>query len=263
MWSEGSPNDNVTALRRISLAVALTAALGSAGCAAMGEGLFSKEDAPSYFTQVTATGYLYAHNWPDRPCFTVELPGQGWRFLESTPDNAQWMRDTEVLRIYLTDNRDARFAVSDMNEEDVLRTFVAYEIEYVQPWFDFHITATPLMAEDFNGVWMQWGWEGHGGKRRAARVDEPADQRHVVHSLWLDPWVLSLDWATTDLTVEGGATPVKINTLESITFQTECFSAMMSNQHGRTVATGTGTPPVDKTPSGGYIRRTGSSRPPR
>jgi len=237
------------------------------GCAAFGNSLFRKDDAPSYFTQITPTGYKYAHNWPDRPCFTIELPGQGWKFLESTPDNVQWMRGQEVLRMYLTDNTNARFAVADMDAEEVLRSFMAYEIEYVQPWFEFHITAPPRSAEDFNGTWVQWGWEGHGGKRRAARVDEPADQRHVVHSLWVDPWVLSLDWATTDLALEAGATPVKIATLESLTFQSDCFSALRPGETARSpssqgyVSTGTGSSDYGES-SGGYKRRSGTSRPP-
>ena len=270
--------DWIPRLARLEFALLALGAFFVTGCAAIGENIFAKQAAPSYFTQVTPAGYLYAHNYPDRPCFTVELPGQGWRFLESTPDNVQWLRGGEVLRIYLTDNREARFAVAGMNSEQVLRSFVAYEIEYVQPWFDFHITATPRMAENFNGVWMQWGWEGHGGKRRAARVDEPADQRHVVHSLWLEPWVLSLDWATTDLTVEAGATPLKIDTLESVEVRDKCLTAMRSNRYGRTpdgrgpsstappsTPAGPESQAVPKTSSsrGGYVRRSGTSRPSR
>ena len=34
------------------------------GCAAIGQNLFDEEDAPSYITQVTPNGYLYAHNYP-------------------------------------------------------------------------------------------------------------------------------------------------------------------------------------------------------
>jgi len=184
-------------------------------------------DAPSYFTELTSTGIRYGHNWPDRPCFTIDLPGTAWSFIESSPDNVQWQRGDQVLRIYLTDNRTARFSVANMDTEQILRSFVAYELEYVQPWFEFYVAHTPKTAEDMNGVWMQWGWEGHGGKRRAARVDEPADQRHVIQSLWLDPWVLSLDWATTDLSEESGATPAKIDTLESLIFYPSCFKARL------------------------------------
>jgi len=209
---------------RIALVVA---AVCLHGCGAIAAKIIARDaDAPSFFTEVTTSGLRYAHNYPDRPCFTVDLPGSAWVFVDSTPDNVQWTRGEQVFRIYLTDNRDHRFAVADMDVEQILRTFMAYEMEWVQPWFDFQISHPPKIAEDYNGVWMQWGWEGHGGKRRPSRVDEPADQRHVIQSLWIDPWVLSLDWATTDLTEEPHATPMKIDTLESMTFYPDCFQAL-------------------------------------
>jgi hypothetical protein len=205
----------------------LVVALSVSGCAAAIAKVANKQaDAPSFFTEVTATGVRYAHNWPERPCFTIDLAGTSWKFVDSTADNVPWERGTEVLRVYLTDNRTARFAVADMDIEEVLRAFMAYELEYVQPWFEFQVSHSPRMAEDYNGIWMQWGWEGHAGKRRAARVDQPADQRHVIQSLWVDPWVLSLDWATTDLAGEPGTTPANIDTLESVTFYPDCFKRL-------------------------------------
>jgi uncharacterized protein YceK len=214
---------------RLARLVPIVMGIYLSGCAILASRMISRDaDAPSFFTEVTASGLRYAHNWPERPCFTIELPGSAWKFVDSSPDNVQWQRGQQVLRVYLTDNTATGFAVSDMDVEQVLRAFMAYEIEYVQPWFEFQVSHPPLIAEDYNGIWMQWGWEGHGGKRRAARVDEPADQRHVVHSLWVDPWVLSLDWATTDLSEEPGATPFKIDTLESVTFYPDCFKALLA-----------------------------------
>ncbi len=210
-------------LARLAL---LVMALHLSGCAAIAKIRSKDSDAPSFFTQVTPSGIRYAHNWPERPCFTIDLAGTAWKFGESSPDNVQWTRGSEVLRVYLTDNRDARFAVADMDIEEVLRAFMAFELEYVQPWFEFQVSHSPRLAQDYNGIWMQWGWEGHDGKRRAARVDQPADQRHIIQSLWIDPWVLSLDWATTDLAEEPGTTPAKIDTLESVTFHPDCFQRL-------------------------------------
>ena len=39
---------------------------------------------PAYFTQATAYGYRYAHNWVERPCFTIDLPGPDWVLQSAT-----------------------------------------------------------------------------------------------------------------------------------------------------------------------------------
>jgi hypothetical protein len=65
-----------------------------------------------------------------------------------------------------------------------------------------------------------------GGKRMSTAVDKPADQRHAIASLWIDPWILSLDWATTDMALTLGATPAMIAVIESLRFYPECFAAM-------------------------------------
>src|SRR5688572_6829451 len=72
------------------------------------------DEAPAYFTQVTDTGLRYAHNWADRPCFTVQLEGTTWRLEEATQDRVVWSLGAQHLAIYLADNRVGRFAVAGM-----------------------------------------------------------------------------------------------------------------------------------------------------
>jgi len=186
----------------------------------------ASDDAPAYFTQIVPGGIRYVHNWAERPCFSLQLAGSSWTLDESTGDHVRWHRGRQVLHLYLTNNGTASFAVSGMSQEQALRAFVGYELDYVRPMFDFLVNHPPKIAEDANGVWAQWGWEGHGGKRTGARVEAPADQRHVINSLWVDPWVLSLDWATTDLGNPPGATNEMIDVLESLRFHPDCFGAM-------------------------------------
>ncbi len=188
------------------------------------------EEAPAYFTEVIPGGIRYAHNWADRPCFSLQLSGSNWMLDESSADHVRWHRGGQVLHLYLTDNRKAAFAVSGMSPEQALRAFIGYELDYVRPMFEFLVNHPPKIAEDQNGVWAQWGWEGHGGKRSGSRVEAPADQRHVINSLWVDPWVLSLDWATTDLSMPPGATPEMIDVLESLHFHPQCFEAMQPGE---------------------------------
>jgi hypothetical protein len=68
-------------------------------------------------------------------------------------------------------------------------------------------TYPPKLAQDEKGVWMQWGWEGMGGKRMSTAVDKPADPAPRDREPWVDPWVLSLDWATTDLSLRSARRP--------------------------------------------------------
>ena len=59
----------------------------------------------------------------------------------------------------------------------------------------------------------------------------PVDQRHVVASLWMDPWVLSFDWATTEVEADYfGPTPEMIDMLESLRFHPACFAAMRTGE---------------------------------
>jgi hypothetical protein len=185
-----------------------------------------KAEAPAYFSQVTDTGFRYAHNWQGIPCYSVLLQGTDWVFDESLPQRARWSRDEIALSIYFSDNRLQRYAVSGMSDEDALRAFLAYELEFIRPNFEFQVTKPPKFARVDRSLWMQWGWTGTGGKRRGTQPDAPADQRHVTISLWLDPWVMSFDWASSDLAVLEGPTLEMIEMLESLEFHPECFKAM-------------------------------------
>ena len=77
---------------------------------------------------------------------------------------------------------------------------------------------------------MQWGWTGTGGKRKGTETQAPADQRHVIISLWVDPWVMSFDWASDEVSAIDGPTLEMIETLESLDFHPECFSAMVPGE---------------------------------
>ena len=184
------------------------------------------DDAPAYFTQVTPTGVRYGHNWEDRPCFTINLDSTSWKLEEAAADRIVWSRGPQHFALYLADNRKAKFAVSGMDGQQVLTSFMGYELDFVKPRFDMHLTHPPRLARDDNGTWMSWGWEGHGGKRSSSGVDKPADQRHTIMSLWVDPWVMSFDWATTDMSIAAGATPSMVDVIESLKFYPECFAAM-------------------------------------
>ena len=184
------------------------------------------EDAPAYFTQVTPTGIRYGHNWEDRPCFTIDLDSTAWKLEEATADRVVWSRGEQHFAIYLADDRKGKFAIAGMNGEQALAAFMGYELDFVKPRFDLQTTSAPRMAKDANGIWMQWGWEGRGGKRSTSSVDKPADQRHTIISLWIDPWVLSFDWATTDLSIALGPTPSMLDVIESLHFYPQCFAAM-------------------------------------
>jgi hypothetical protein len=185
---------------------------------------------PAYFTQVTPKGIHYTHNWEDRPCFSIDLAGLMWNLTQAGPDKVVWRQGNHVLQVYLVDNRKSRFAVKGMDAEGALRAFIAYELDFVKPRFEMQLTRPPRIAQDHNGVWAQWGWEGHGGKTYGLGDTEPADQRHIIASLWVDPWVLSFDWATTDLSSDPHMTPQMVDVLESLQFHPQCYQTMVPGE---------------------------------
>jgi hypothetical protein len=210
-------------VRVASTGVLLVTAL--AGCAASGLG--NESVAPAYFTEVTeSNGLRYAHNWEQRPCFSLELPTTAWQLDKASANRVVWHQGKETLGLYLTDNRYHRFAVSGMNPEQILRAFIGYELEYIKPRFEVQMLPEPRFAGDGNGTWAQWRWEGYGGLKASNRSSVPADQHHVVASLWLDPWVLSLDWGSVDDEVAPGPRAELVDVVESLTFNPQCFQAM-------------------------------------
>jgi hypothetical protein len=214
----------------IKLRIAAAAALltTTAACTTMGP----PADTPAYFTEVTDEGWRYAHNWNDHPCFTFDLLGSTWRLALSDEDRVDWKRADTSMSVYFTDNRKTGFAVAGMNPEQVLRAFLGYEIEYLKPLFTWQVVRPPKFTTEYDGTWMAWGWEGKGGKRRGVTSMAPSDQSHVVISLWLDPWVMSFDWATTDPDGPKEPTLEMIMTLESLTFYPECFRARKAGGKG-------------------------------
>jgi hypothetical protein len=208
----------------VGILALLLVPLALGGCSTMANRM--EAEAPAYINRVTDTGYTYTHNWAGIPCFSADLQGSDWIFEESTPDRIRWSRGEIVLNIYFSDNRSQRFAAGGMAAEDILRAFLAYELEYIRPNFEFQVTKAPKFATVDKSLWMQWGWTGKGGKRKRAESQAPADQRHVIISLWLDPWVMSFDWAASDLSVLDGPTLEMIEALESLRFHPECFSAL-------------------------------------
>jgi hypothetical protein len=211
----------MTNLKRIGILMVLPLAL--AACTQMRR---EQAEAPAYFSQVTDTGFRYAHNWQGIPCFTVDLQGSDWVFEESLANRARWSRGDITMSIYFSDNRVQRYAASGMSDEDALRAFLAYELEYIRPNFDFQVTRPPKFARVENSLWMQWGWTGTGGKRHGTLSEAAADQRHVLISLWLAPWVMSFDWASANLDALEGPTLEMIEMLESLRFYPECFTSM-------------------------------------
>jgi len=236
----GRESEEVVSRAPVSLLAVLAAAIVSLSASACSYVAGKRMDeAPAYFTQVAGTGIRYGHNWEERPCFTIQLEGTSWKLEEATADRVVWSLGQNHLAVYLADNRSARFAVAGMDGTAALQSFMGYELDFVKPRFDLQRTYPPKLAQDNNGVWMQWGWEGMGGKRMSSSVDKPSDQRHAIASLWIDPWVLSLDWATTDMSQTLGATPEMISVIESLQFYPECFAAMDPGETWGTTAPGT------------------------
>ena len=192
---------------------------------------FQGDDAgPAYFTQATATGYRYAHNWVDRPCFTVDLPGTDWVLQAATADYVLWHKGDYALKLYLTDNRESAFAVAGMTGDDVLRAFIGFELDFIKPKFEKQSSPPPSMRTNETGLWALWRWEGRMGRRAGVGKAQPADQRHLLASLWLDPWVLSFDWATSKLDKPDVDSPELVYAVRSIQFVPQCFSSMRGGE---------------------------------
>lgn len=188
------------------------------------------DEGPAYFTQSTDAGYRYAHNWIDRPCFTIDLPGPSWVLQSATADYVLWRKGDYALKVYLTDNRQTAFGVAGMTAEDALRAFIGYELDFIKPKFEKHSSPAPSMRTNENGLWALWRWEGRAGRRAGVGKAQPADQRHLLASLWLDPWVISFDWATAKMEMPDTDSPELIYAVRSIHFEPKCFQAMRSGE---------------------------------
>lgn len=186
--------------------------------------------APGYFTQATEAGYRYAHNWVDRPCFTIDLPGDDWVLQSATADYVLWHKGTHALKVYLADNREIAFGVAGMTAEDALRAFIGYELDFIRPKFERHSSPTPSMRMNETGLWALWRWEGRMGRRAGVGRPQPADQRHLLASLWLDPWVISFDWATSKLDSPDIDSPELVYAVRSLQFAPQCFQTMRSGE---------------------------------
>ncbi|HYC54336.1 MAG TPA: hypothetical protein VEL28_05295 [Candidatus Binatia bacterium] len=186
-------------------------------------------DAPAYFSQSTDYGYRYAHNWVNRPCFTIDLPGHNWVLQSATPDFVMWNRGDHTLKVYLTDNRVSAFAVGGMDAEQALRAFIGFELDYIKPKFDRDFSPPPMINVASQGMYALWQWEGRGGRRAGVGRAQPADQRHTIISLWIDPFVLSFDWATANIAKPDTSIEVQ-EILESLDFYPECFASMRSGE---------------------------------
>lgn len=187
---------------------------------------------PAFFTQTTDQGMVYAHNWVERPCFTILLPGHDWQLDETTADYIVFKRGQLSLKTYLADNRALDFAVGGTGAEGALRSFVASELDFVRPKFGNHTATPPRMKQNSQGIWALWRWEGSQGLRAGIGKGIPADQNHRIASLWIDPWVLSFDFATTASGAGSPSTsPDQIpEILESLTFHPGCFSRMQTGE---------------------------------
>lgn len=190
----------------------------------------SPDAGPAYFTQATEYGYRYAHNWVDRPCFTIDLPGSNWVLQSATADYVLWRNGDYALKVYLNDNRQNAFAVSGMDSSDALRAFIGYELDFIRPKFEKSDSPPPSVRTNETGVWALWRWEGKIGRRAGVGKSQPANQRHLLASVWLDPWVLSFDWATSNLESADHDSPELLAAVRSLQFVPQCFSTMRSGE---------------------------------
>jgi len=250
--------------RSFAVCAALLTAMSASGCAR----LSAPSEAPAYYTQVTDKGWLYAHNWAGVPCFTIELLGENWRLVKSDPEKITWTRGEEVLSIMFDDNRKLGFAVAKMLPEDALRAYLGYQAEIIRPLFEYQVIRQPRFTTEYDGTWMGWGWEGTGGKRRGVKAGVPADQRHVVMSLWQDPYVMSFDWGGKGTTVTSEPTLEMVMVLETLEFHPGCFggrppSRKRSGRVGRPYAGTDFTDELEKGEGGDGFGGPSSSRPPR
>lgn len=207
-----------------------------AGCSASRNGVDTTsrsqgpDAAPAYFTEATDYGYRYAHNWVDRPCFTIDLPGQDWVLQSATADYVTWRKGDYFLKLYLVDNRASAFAVSGMTPEDALRAYVGYELDYIRPKFEKQSSPPPSIRQNETGVWALWRWEGRMGHRAGVGKPQPADQRHLLASLWVDPWVISFDWSTAKLDQPDRDSPELLAAVRSLHFAPQCFQQMRTGE---------------------------------
>jgi len=141
-----------------------------------------------------------------------------------------WHKGDHALKVYLADNRQVAFAVSGMSGEDALRAFVGYELDFIKPKFEKHISPAPLLRVNDNGIWALWRWEGRMGRRSGVGTAQPAEQKHLLASLWLDPWVLSFDWATARMDLPDADSPELLEAVRSLRFFPECFESMRSGE---------------------------------
>jgi len=216
-----------TGLGLLSLAVAGCSGQQALPPGARGQG---NDLAPGYFTEATATGYRYAHNWVDRPCFVIDLPGSDWVLQSATADYILWSKGDYRLKVYLTDNRQIAFAVGGMSPDEALRAFIGYELDFIKPKFEKHSSPPPSMRTNETGLWALWRWEGRIGRRAGVGKPQPADQRHLLASLWLDPWVITFDWATAKLDAPDVDSPELVYAVRSLSFVPQCFQNMRSGE---------------------------------
>lgn len=206
----------------------ITTAVGAAvlACAVKPEPIperpaLASPTAETFSITALSNATLYHHRYRGVPCYSVRLPGQGWELVQAESDRVLWSKGPRTLSVYFTDNRRARFSPGGGEGDRVLRDYLGYELSYVRPSFAFHSSDPPKFATDANGQWMQWAWQGLGGVAGEG-VQAPADQRHVVANLWLEPWMLSFDWATDKLYAMRGPTPAMIDVLDSLEFDPTC-----------------------------------------
>lgn len=228
-------NHTTLALRTRTGLTLLAGCLAVAGCATRnpvppGARVQGEDLGPAYFTQATEYGYRYAHNWIDRPCFTIDLPGNDWVLQSATADYVLWHKGDYALKLYLTDNRTDQFAVGGMDAEQALRAFIGFELDFIKPKFEKSTSPAPNLRTNENGVWALWRWEGRVGRRAGVGKAQPAEQRHLIASLWLDPWVLSFDWATSKLDLPDVDSPELLAAVRSLRFVPQCFATMRSGE---------------------------------
>jgi hypothetical protein len=216
----------------VAVAAAATLVAGCSGKNPVPPGARYQGDdlGPAYFTQSTDYGYRYAHNWVGRPCFTIDLPGSDWVLQAATADYVLWHKGEYRLKVYLSDNREKAFAVAGMRGEDALRAYIGYEIDYIKPKFEKSISPAPSLRTNTTGLWALWRWEGRMGRRGGVGKAPPADQRHLIASLWLDPWVLSFDWATAKTELPDYDSPELLAAVQSLHFEPKCFAQMRSGE---------------------------------
>jgi hypothetical protein len=174
-----------------------------------------------YTTTPLANATLYHHHWPGFPCYSIKLSGKSWQLIDTSAARVRWRKENTILSVFFTDNRLTHFSTVLAPGERVLRDFLGYELSYVRPSFSLHTSQPPRFANNGNGDWMQWAWQGLGGQVYDGEV-APADQRHVIANLWLEPWVMSFDWATERLYTINGPTPEMIDVLDSLEFDPAC-----------------------------------------